>query len=1209
MRLANINVTCHVAVALLATIVGPTCVLAQEAWTFEGDARPFLNRYCVRCHGVEEMESGIRVDLLDGTLEGRRPFLWKAIGRVVSDETMPPENELRPTAGERKGLVRWIDGAIEKALLRDDQRNGSVRRLTVPQYRNTLADLLGLKEDLTGVLPADGISQDGFANNSETLVLSPLLVEAYFEIAEKALDLSIVNEHAKPVIQHFRMQLGKAINPNPFPDKLILGANSHLLDNADHLVTEPPPVKSFDFDQFRMQTKFRFIEGYQGNDTVRGWRDYDSIYHAVFACLRGNGGYPKGLAYQTVPEGLLLRPAIPSREQFGVESTYGPRANFKISLRELPNHGNFRVTVRAAKYEDGMLLNPHDVARSEPTDGAITIKRPTTPRSIEINRAGIYQADVYLTALDNTKPDNSRLQDKLVGAWPLDGDAKSLGDNELAGELTDGAEFVDSPFSNAVLFDGDNGAVVVPRDEAMNVGEGEFSVAAWIRPQGLQQAGIVASGGYGYTHGWLVDMPNGRGVLRIETANSDNQLNGVVQSPPNVIGDNRWSHVAVVVRRGENNTRLYVNGVEVGKGTIHAANLDNPNLDLHIGRIPEANAFRGAIDEVHIYRRALDVAEIAALVEPGSELVEPPPLESGRRQTLSIDDRIFSSHRFGDAFLVARLPAGRQMITAKYEGNAAIDRVVLTPLDQDDTLARAFATFEQRAPRVGVHIGLRRDCGSTMRPVGRPQPVTSKEVAEYIFEGAINNYPSPEVERDNVNYLAGVREIGVRSEFTDGRDMPRLLIDSIDFEGPFLTSWPPTSHRMIFIELPHSKDSPTYALEVIRNFATRAYRRPVTAEEESALFAVWEQSFAESNDFTQSIKDALLVVLTSPQFLFLVEESSTPEPEDLEPFELASKLSYFLWNTLPDRRLLTLAAEGRLHGSLDSEVDRMIEDPRFEQFTHGFVSQWLSLDKFDVVSFDREQFPGLTRDVKSELREEPIRYVQHLMRENLPLRNLVQSEFILANDVVSSYYDLGHLTESGFEFVVLQHGNEHLGGIFTQASILAGLSDGRHAHPIKRGAWFARKIIADPPDDPPPNVPELMDDDTSLTLRETLAKHRDAKGCANCHAGIDPWGFAFERINAGGRYSDGPDIDDSSQLPDGTEIAGLHDLKNYLVNDQIDRVAFSFMKHLATYAVGRELKMREVVQLEEEALQLRSQEYRLRDMIRFVVKSDMFLKK
>ena len=255
-------------------------------------------------------------------------------------------------------MVEWITRALDVARSRPTPKNGLVRRLTVSQYRNTLRELLLLDDDLTEALPPDAVSSDGFVNNKETLQLSPLLMEAYFEIAEEALNRSIVDPKTKPAIQNFRVDLGASINPQPFPEELILGADSLLLNNKDFVVTQLTPTKPFAFEPYFMQTKYRFIEGYAGNDTVRGWRDFDSIYHSVFACMRGKHGYPKGNAYSTVPQGLLLRPAIPSDEIFGSDGTYGPKANFKISLRELPDHGRFRVTVMAAKYNDGLLLDP-----------------------------------------------------------------------------------------------------------------------------------------------------------------------------------------------------------------------------------------------------------------------------------------------------------------------------------------------------------------------------------------------------------------------------------------------------------------------------------------------------------------------------------------------------------------------------------------------------------------------------------------------------------------------------------------------------------------------------------------------------------------------------------------------------------------------------------------------------------------------------------
>ncbi len=967
---------------------------------FEKQIRPLLKQYCVRCHNVDKKTSGIRVDHLNGAFADKQLFLWKDILKQVSGNAMPPEDELQPTAAQRKLLVKWIGDGMIAAKIRKSQKNGSVRRLTVSQYRNTLRDLLGLDDDLTDVLPPDAVSKDGFVNNEQTMLLSPLLLEAYFDIAEKALDRCIVDEKSKPAIQNFHMEFGESINQQPCPDKLILGANSLLLNNQDFVVTELTAKKSFAFEPFRMRTKYRFVEGYQGNATVRGWRDYDSIYHSVFACIRGNRGYPKGLAYQVIPDGLLLRPAIPSAELFQVESTYGPKANFKISLRELPDVGKFRVTVNAAKYDDGLLLDQKAPQQVEPTPGAITVKDLTKSQTANIEQTGIYQADVYLTA-----------------------------------------------------------------------------------------------------------------------ANS---------------------------------------------------------------------------------------------VAPGKQVVQPPASEKRKPLTLTLGDRRFSGIRMQPAFLAVRLPAGPLTVAAQYAGKATVDRIVLTPLKQTNDLAKRFETFEKRTPKIGVHVGLRRDCGSTLTQVGDAQTASLTKLSRYVFEGAISNFPNPDVEKDNVNYLAGVREIGVRSEYTDGRDMPRLLIRSVEFEGPFYETWPPTTHKNIFVDSNNKADPATYAREVIRSFATRAFRRPITDAEEDSLFAVWKESYSSGvgkGDFQQSIKDTLLVALTSPQFLFLIENSSSPDAEPLGSFELASKLSYFLWNAAPDRRLLELSAAGTLQKSLDAEVNRMIGDLRFQQFAAEFTSQWLSLDKFDVVEIDRKRYPKLTRDTRTQLRQEPVRFFQYLSQHNLPLRNLIQSDFIVANEVVASYYGLADRSESGFKFVPLKHGNRNLGGILSQAGILAGLSNGRESNPVKRGAWLARKIIAEPPDDPPPNVPALPEDNSAkLTLRQKLERHRNQPGCAKCHAGIDPWGIPFEQFDAGGLLKK-ESVDARSTLPDETEITDFQELRAYLADDRIDQVAFSFLKHLTSYAIGRSLSYYEIEFLKEQGIELKPNGYRMQDMIRFVIKSPMFLEK
>ena len=570
-----------------------------------------------------------------------------------------------------------------------------------------------------------------------------------------------------------------------------------------------------------------------------------------------------------MPEGLLLRPAIPTTEIFGESSTYGPKANFKIALRELPEFGRFRVTVNAAKYDDGLLLTGRGFktmplstpATSKEGSGGkgsdragdqnsnssqdasehidqIQLTATDAEQSFKIQETGIYQIDIHPKSNADkidAEPNEANLNDGLIGHWTFDGDQPTRSQaGDFEGELRGDLSLVDSPviplpidpadpsaivkdaeppMHQALNLDGTNDSLATPRSETMAVGEGSFTVSAWIRPTQLRQGGIVCLGKYSWTHGWYFDMPNNQGVLRIETASPQNQSNGTVASRPGVIRANQWQHVAAVVQRGENQTHLYVNGYRVATGTINAANLDNPNVDLHIGRIQDSKLFKGQIDEVRIYRRALEEAELAALLRSGEDLLSPPPTRGPEQIRLSVGKREFGS-KLGQnesAFLALRLKQGEQTLKiTDRQSIESIGKVVLTRLPEDSQVYQDFQTFDQRNPSLGVYMGLRRDCGHTCQQVNSPLRI-SKTNCTIISsrEQSITTCDPSSSLRMTITSRGFARSLSAVNTPTVAT-CPH--VDSISqFEGPYYEQWPPKSHQRIFIPSEYADQPEVYA--------------------------------------------------------------------------------------------------------------------------------------------------------------------------------------------------------------------------------------------------------------------------------------------------------------------------------------------------------------------------------------------------------------
>ena len=569
---------------------------------------------------------------------------------------------------------------------------------------------------------------------------------------------------------------------------------------------------------------------------------------------------------------------------------------------------------------------------------------------------------------------------------------------------------------------------------------------------------------------------------------------------------------------------------------------------------------------------------------------------------------------------VAYLPAGTHELRVGGPFFVGFESVVLTPLpEQHPALApftRASAELAERVatltPGLRVFAGTRTDDGMDYATFGEHVEVHSRNGVPqaYTFHARLEDLPVPEPESGDTEILSGYLLLGLWNDHlvkTPGDPGPPLLVHSIEVEAPYHPVWPPPSHTRIFFESPNQEDRETYTAEVVARFAERAFRRPLAPGELERYLAFWSAVQDDVPTYEEGVREVLVAILCSPSFLFLAE----PEEHAVSEHELASRLSYFLWNSAPDDELLGLAASGRLRTELGRQAVRLLDDPRVERFARAFAEEWLRLDRHAERAVDVGAYPDYTRFVKRDMAEETHRFLSEVLARDESLLTLVDSPFAMLNQNLAEFYGVPGVEGAHFRRVELDPAAGR-GGLLSHGAFLVGHSDGRQPHPIRRAVWLKERILGEPPPPPPPNVPELDSNDpelAGLTLKQQLEAHRDRASCRDCHTGIDPYGVVFERYDAVGRRRTelaGEPIDASTVLPDGTELDGVAALKRHLVEAAPERVARGVIEHLFAFAVGRDVHPGDRAELAAILERARSNEYRMRAVIAALVESPSF---
>lgn len=423
-------------------------------------------------------------------------------------------------------------------------------------------------------------------------------------------------------------------------------------------------------------------------------------------------------------------------------------------------------------------------------------------------------------------------------------------------------------------------------------------------------------------------------------------------------------------------------------------------------------------------------------------------------------------------------------------------------------------------------------------------------------------------------------------------------------------------HRKI---LPCNHTTPEHTADcadrAIRRVAPRAYRRPVSSEEISRLKGFYQLAIDNGESFSEGMELALQALLVSPHFLFRIEEGPAPtDPEAhhyLADYHYASRLSYFLWSSMPDDELLETVQQGSLRNprTLREQVSRMLRDPRATALAENFGGQWLQFRNLAVVDPDPDLFPSFTDELRDAMAEETMQFFTAIVAEDRSILDFVDADFTFVNEPLAKHYGIDGIVGPAFQRVEVDPNQR--GGLLGQASILTVSSFPTRTSPVLRGMWVLENLLASHPPPPPPDVPALdaVEIDSSATMREKLTKHRENVSCASCHDRIDPLGFGLENYDAIGGWrteDNGKPVDSSGILPDGREFDGPAALKKVLL-DRSDEFTRCLAEKMLIYALGRGLEEYDEPALNEIVAAVARKDHRFSELVYEIVRSLPFM--
>ena len=451
--------------------------------------------------------------------------------------------------------------------------------------------------------------------------------------------------------------------------------------------------------------------------------------------------------------------------------------------------------------------------------------------------------------------------------------------------------------------------------------------------------------------------------------------------------------------------------------------------------------------------------------------------------------------------------------------------------------------------------------------------------------------------------------------FPEDPDFPRIIIESVEIIRNDYPSWPPPPHRRIIREGEELSD-PQALEKILARFLRRAWRRPANGDEVNKWLAHYERMSKQADTPVLALRETLSAALASSHFLYLSEPFRSDQPRKLNAHELATRLSYFLWSSMPDEELSALADSGRLLESkvLREQFARMLADDKADRFAGQFSMQWLDLEGVDRVAVNPQYYKDFDNALKPDMIAETQAFFREILRSNTSALQFLDADFTMLNARLAKHYGLKGPRSQNFERVSL-HGTDRPGGVLGHASTHLAGSDGADSHPIKRAVWIREHLLHDPPNPPPPDVPSVeksVPNFEKLSIREQMEVHREKEACADCHRNIDPWGIALERFDAIGLPREKTarrkkPVSTDTVLPGNYPAGGLGDLQKYLLTERRDQFVRALVTKIFIYALGRSVELRDSPLIEELSESFARDGYRLPSLMADIVTSQPFL--